>query len=245
MAEYDPETYDPDDYDSVMEDPLGRKSEPFGEYKRKGACNAEYPDGDYCHVTDVHDNGRCKKHGGMVPKGDEVDVDYTEGLDGHRNDTNVSNAHHTITHGLTAGTKMWFRAADDEYLEYYTSNVDSLKEQFQDIHGREPRSHEVDDLETVAFHKAKLKMAREYQAKNAVDDELPLTEKRLQDVGGQPMEVEMPSKLEKQIKDIRRENRLLLKDMDMFADASAGVEEDQEEINISEEWQKGIQEESD
>jgi hypothetical protein len=245
MAEYDPETYDPDDYDSPMEDPLGRKSEPFGEYKRKDACNAEYPDGDYCHITDIADNGRCKKHGGAVPKGDEIDIDYTEGLDGHRDDNYGLNIASSVTHGLTAGTKAWFQAADDAYVEYYQAQINSLTEQFQEIHERDPRSHEIDDLETVAFHKAKLKMGREYQAKNAVDEELPLTEKRLQDVGGQPMEVELPSKLNKQIKDIRRENRLLLKDMDMFADASAGVEEEQEEINISEEWQKGIQEESD
>lgn len=144
----------------------------------------------------------------------------------------------TLDEAVDAGIEAFFARTPEKYREHYISMAESLCWMFEDRFNRRPYPHEIDDIQNIAFNKAKLRMIKAYQGQNAVDAELPLTEKRLQDIAGQPMKVEDTSKLNKDIRDIRRENRLLRKAMDMFPEATDQSTED--EIQIDEAWVEDI-----
>jgi hypothetical protein len=90
--------------------------------------------------------------------------------------------------------------------------------------------HDKKELAQVALSIAKLDMADEYAAESAVDPEKPLTEneKRMTEAG--MWEKEVVSKIETLKTDIRRENRLLLKDKGIYASPESQKAQAQEDL---------------
>jgi hypothetical protein len=144
-----------------------------------------------------------------------------------------------ISHGLMVTAETFFKAVDQKYVDYYHGVFESLCEQFEHHHLRDPFFEEKDDLEKLAFNKTKLKMAREYEANKAIEENLPLTEKQVKDIGGQPVEVEKLSKMNELRRDVRRENRLLKKELDLYGEPQRETETD--EADPAEIWVEDIE----
>jgi len=119
------------------------------------------------------------------------------------------------THGLHTSAETFFANADQHHLDTYYAMHESLCTRYEALHGVLPE-HIKKDLSEVAFEMAKLDMAKEYEAENAVDASKPLTEmdKRMSEAG--MWEKEVVSKVETLKAQIRRENRLALKDMGIY-----------------------------
>jgi len=143
-----------------------------------------------------NDAGRCKFHGG-------------------KNSGAPDNNDNAQSHGLHTSAEVFFENAEQHHLDTYYAAHESLCDQYERLHGRVPWS-EKKDLAEIAFEMAKLDMAKEYEAKNAADPELPLTESQIRQSDAGPFEIEEVSKVEKLKTAIRRENRLALKDMGIY-----------------------------
>jgi hypothetical protein len=152
------------------------------------------------------DNGKCFHCGGQ---------NYD---DDHGAPENNDNAQ---THGLHTSAETFFAHADDHHLDTYYAVHEALCSRFEQAHGREPMYHDKKELAQVALSIAKLDMADEYAAENAVDASKPLTENETQMSESGPWEKEVVSKIESLKTDIRRENRLLLKDKGIYASPEA------------------------
>lgn len=183
----------------------------------KQKCGATCSDGTECDAWAMDGADRCRHHGGKStgPKTEE-------GKKASR--TNAT------THGLHTSAEVFLEEADEQHVDTYYAAHESLCTRYERAHGREPPYHIKTQLSQVALDMAKLQMASEYQAEHAIDDGKPLTERQVEDVGGDPVEVEKVSKVESLKTDIRRENRLLLKDMGIYespdqqqADATATI----------------------
>jgi len=159
------------------------------------------------------ESGPCKYHKGTSPDGSS-----------HENNNNRQ------THGLHTSAEVFFEHADQHHLDTYYAVHEALCSRFQDAHGREPMYHDKKELAQVALSIAKLDMADEYAAENAVDPEKPLTEneKRMTEAG--MWEKEVVSKIETLKTDIRRENRLLLKDKGIYASPESQKAQAQEDL---------------
>jgi len=119
------------------------------------------------------------------------------------------------THGLYVSEETFLANASESHKDAYHAIHESLCSRYEAQHGSLP-THVKKELSHVALDMVKLDMASEYQQEKAVDPEKPITERQLQDIAGDPMEVEAVSKVESLKTDIRRENRLLLKDMGIY-----------------------------
>jgi hypothetical protein len=162
-------------------------------------------------------SNRCRHHGGKStgPKTEE----------GKRKTR--SNG---VTHGLHTSAEVFFENADQHHLDTYYGVHEALCARFERAHGREPMYHDKKELAQVALSMAKLDMADEYAAEHAVEPEKPLTEqdKRMSESG--PWQKEVVSKIETLKTDIRRENRLLLKDKGIYASPEQQQAEAQEDL---------------
>jgi len=144
------------------------------------------------------DSGKCKFHRGTSSDGKS-----------HENNANAQ------SHGLHTSAETFFENADQHHLDTYYAAHESLCDQYERSHGELPYSIKK-DLAEIAFEMAKLDMAKEYEAKNAADAELPITESQVRTSDAGPFEVEEVSKVEQLKTAIRRENRLALKDMGIY-----------------------------
>jgi hypothetical protein len=126
-------------------------------------------------------------------------------------------ARNSVTHGLHQSAETFFENADQHHLDTYYGVHEALCARFEQAHGREPMYHDKKELAQVALSIAKLDMADEYAAENAVDESKPLTENEKQMSENGVWEKEVVSKIEGLKTDIRRENRLLLKDKGIYA----------------------------
>jgi len=141
-------------------------------------------------------SGKCKFHGGAstgAPK-------------------NNNNAQ---SHGLHTSAETFFANAEQHHLDTYYAIHESLCTRYEELHGLLPY-HIKKDLSEIAFEMAKLDMAKEYEAENAADPSKPITEKQTREGEHGRYDVEVVSKVEGLKTDIRRENRLALKDMGIY-----------------------------
>jgi len=163
-------------------------------------CNT---DGCNAWATEQSDRTRCRHHGG------ESTGPQTEaGKKSVR-----SNA---VKHGLHTSAEVFLQEADEHHRDTYHATYESLCTRYEQAHGKEPPHHAQVQLSQVALDMAKLQMAAEYEKERAIDADKPLTERQVEDIGGEVMQVERVNKIESLKTDIRRENRLLLKDMGIY-----------------------------
>jgi len=168
------------------------------EEPREDRC-AEPVDGGYCEGWQM-DNGSCQAHGGQNYNGSAPE--------------NNANA---VTHGLHTSAETFFANADQHHLDTYYAVHEALCDRFNRAHGRDPMYHDKKELAQVALSMAKLDMADEYAAEHAVEPDKPLTENEKQMTEQGVWHKEVVSKIETLKTDIRRENRLLLKDKGIYA----------------------------
>lgn len=170
----------------------------------KEKCGATCSDGSECEAYAMDGSNRCRHHGGEStgPKTEE----------GKRKTRGNG-----VTHGLHTSAEVFFENADQHHLDTYYGVHEALCSRFERAHGREPMFHDKKELAQVALSMAKLDMADEYAAENAVDHSKPLTEREKQMTDSGPWEKEVVSKIETLKTDIRRENRLLLKDKGIYS----------------------------
>jgi len=158
-------------------------------------CNS-----DGCSAWKMGDFEYCRNHKGVNRDGSS-----------HENNANA------VSHGLYQSEATFLENAPERHRDAYHAIHESLCSRWEVKHGGEIPTHAEKELSHVALDMVKLDMANEYERENAIDPEKPLTERQLKDVGGDPMEVEAVSKVESLKTDIRRENRLLLKDMGVYS----------------------------
>jgi len=164
-------------------------------------CNT---DGCNAWATKQSDRKQCRNHGGETPTKDEnPDVGAPEA-----NNNNEK-------HGLHTSARVFFENADQHHLDTYYAVHESLCTQYETIHGELPYAIKK-DLSEIAFEMAKLDMAKEYEAENAADPSKPITETQTRSGESGTYEIEVVSKVESLKTDIRRENRLALKDMNIY-----------------------------
>lgn len=161
---------------------------------------------DGCRAWKSGDFDKCHHHKGVNDDGSS-----------HRNNN------HNQKHGLHTSAETFFENAEQHHLDTYYAYHESLCDRWATQHNSftEDGSPDVPyqprkDLAEVAFEMAKLDMAKEYEAEHAVDDGKPLTEMREEMTDSGPWEREVISKVESLKTDIRRENRLALKDMGIY-----------------------------
>lgn len=179
-------------------------------------CNT---DGCNAWATKQSDRTRCRNCGG-----ESTGPKTEEGKKAVRSNR--------MTHGLHQSAELFFEDADQSHLDTYHATFEALCRRYENVHGEEPMHYAKEQLEEVAFEMAKLNMAREYQKEHAVDESKPLTERQLKDIGGDPVEVEAVSKVESLKTDIRRENRLLLKDMGIYSSPEKQQAEATEALSV-------------
>jgi len=169
----------------------------------KQKCGATCSDGTECESWPMDGSNRCRHHGGKStgPKTEEGKKESR---------TNAT------THGLHTSAEVFLQASDEHHRDTYHATFESLCTRYQQAHGKEPPHHAQVQLSQVALDMAKLQMAAEYEKERAIDADKPLTERQVEDVGGEVMQVERVSKIESLKTDIRRENRLLLQDMGIY-----------------------------
>jgi len=138
---------------------------------------------------------------------------HHKGLEDGQADENNDRA---VTHGLHQSAEVFFENAEQHHLDTYYAIHESLCTRFKEAQGRDPKHHDKKELAQVALSMAKLDMADEYAAENAVDTSKPLTENEKQMSESGPWEKEVVSKIESLKTGIRRENRLLLKDKGIY-----------------------------
>jgi hypothetical protein len=166
-----------------------------------------------CNAWKMGDFDYCRNHKGVSDDGSS-----------HEKNDNAQ------THGLHTSAEVFFANADQHHLDTYYGVHEALCDRFERAHGREPMFHDKKELAQVALSMAKLDMADEYAAEHAVEGDKPLTEqdKRMSESG--PWQKEVVSKIETLKTDIRRENRLLLKDKGIYASPEAQKAEAQEDL---------------
>lgn len=150
-------------------------------------------------------SGKCRECKGTNPDGSVPD--------NHGAPENNTNSQ---THGLHTSAETFFANAEAHHLDTYYAVHEALCSRFEAMHGREPMFHDKKELAQVALSMAKLDMADEYAAENAVDPEKPLTETEQQLTEQGVFEKEVLSKIEDLKTGIRRENRMLLKDKGIY-----------------------------
>jgi hypothetical protein len=158
-------------------------------------------DVDGCNAWKSGDFDKCHHHKGVNDDGSS-----------HRNNNNGQK------HGLHTSAETFFANADEHHVDHYYAIHESLCSQYEAKHGELPY-HIKKDLSEIAFEMAKLDIAKEYEAENAVDPAKPLTEEHTIGFDQETMQevtVEQVSKVESLKTDIRRENRLALKDMGIY-----------------------------
>jgi len=216
------------------------KTRMHGPVKQEGKCNAEVGEEVYCWQDPDEGTTRCNLHGGgsLDENGDPKSVKHGS-QKGH--DRLKEGHDNSVEHWLKTSARTFYESAPDHYQDLYTVFLESLSQQYEEAHGNRPKIHELGQLEAVAFNMVKLRMSRQYEVEQAVDESLPLTETKVEDIGGEPMEVEVISKVNTMKKDIRRENRLALKDMGIGPEQTAEEDEDDEEevINWAEDLEQG------
>jgi len=122
------------------------------------------------------------------------------------------------THGMHQSIETFYENADEHFLDQFTAVFEAFCTRYERIHGREPDHGAKQNLKIVSFKLIKQDLAIEYMIENAVDPEMPLTERAIEDVGGDPVEVEKLSKVVPLMNQFDREARLKLKDMGLMRD---------------------------
>jgi len=170
------------------------------------------------------------------------DLDFCHHHKGMASNGSVENNNNAQSHGLHTSAEVFFEHADQHHLDTYYAVHEALCARFEQAHGREPMHHDKKELAQVALSMAKLDMADEYAAEHAVEPDKPLTEKEPQLTSEGVFKKEVLSKIETLKTDIRRENRLLLKDKGIYdspeKEAGQGLQD------FAEVWEKGLSEQS-
>jgi len=203
----------------------------YGPFEKEGLCNTDIGKEEgvvYCWEDPEPDIGRCKLHKVVDDHG------APPGALAH----NANN----VQHWLKTSAMTFLKNVDEQYKEMYSTFLMSLVHQYEEAHGTRPKPHHLGQLDEVAFNMVKLRLSREYEKEQAVDPTIPLTETKIEDIGGEPMEVEVLNKVNKMKKDIRRENRLALKDMQIGPEKTAADDEEEEEAEDVISWQEDLQE---
>jgi len=162
-------------------------------------CNAE---GCNAWATKESDRAVCRNHGG-----ENTGPKTKEGKEKSRVNS--------VTHGLYQSKEVFLEHAKEHHKDTYTAIHESLCSDYEAAHGTLP-THIKKTLSDIALDMVRLDMGDEYEANNAVDPETPITEmdKQMSEAG--PWEKEVTSKIESIKTNIRRENRLALKDMGIY-----------------------------
>jgi len=151
--------------------------------------------------------GRCKFHGGSTPSKDEnPDVGAEEG----NGNATTHNAHRKPEF-------LKSDIVDTRHEDTYTAAHEALCSRYERVHGREPDYALKKDLEEVALAYVKRDLIDVYARENAADGS-PLVEEQVigQDEQDRPVRVKQTNKLQSLWSDLRRETRLLLKDMGLY-----------------------------
>lgn len=169
-----------------------------------GVKAADRPESAVCNVKDCNawktgDLDFCHHHKGMASNG------------------SVENNDHASSHGLYTSEAVFLENARESHKDAYHAIHESLCTRWTMQHGQEDvPTHVEKELSHVALDMVKLDMASEYQAENAIDESKPITEEQEELTSEGVFRKEEVSKVESLKTDIRRENRLLLKDMGIY-----------------------------
>jgi len=144
------------------------------------------------------------------------EIDFCHHHQGMAKSGSVENNDHAVTHGMHQSAETFFANADDHHLDTYYAYHECLCDRHERMNGWIDWGIQKDIAE-IAFDMAKLDMAKEWQAKNAVDPELPLSEKEEKMTESGLFKKEVMSRVEQLKTNIRRENRLALKEMGIYA----------------------------
>jgi len=209
----------------------------FGPFQKDGLCNAEVGENVYCWEPTTGAD-RCDLHGGAIvdDEGNRIQEKHPKEVEDHPDHWDNG-----IKHWLNTSAMTFLHHADEEYKDMYTVFLASLVEQYEEAHGTRPKPHHLGQLDEVAFNMVKLRLSREYEKEQAVNKSIPLTETKIEDIGGEPMEIEVINRVNKMKKDIRRENRLALKDMGIGPESTAEEEEEEETEEVIS-WDEDLQE---
>jgi len=151
----------------------------------------------------MDNSNRCRHHGGKStgPKTEEGKKKVRQ---------------NAVKHGLHTSAERFFEDAPQRHLDTYYAYHEALCGRYERAHGSLDYAIKK-DLSEVAFEMSKLDMAKEYEKENAVDPEKPITEENPELTSEGVFKKEEVSKVESLKTDIRRENRLLLKDLGIYA----------------------------
>jgi len=156
-----------------------------------------------CNGWKMGDLEYCNSHKGLA--------EGTEASDGApENNTNAT------SHGLYTSEAVFLENAREAHKDGYHAIHESLCSRWELQHGQDIPTHVEKELSHVALDMVKLDMASEYQAENALDASKPITEEQEELTSEGVFRKEEVSKVESLKTDIRRENRLLLKDMGIY-----------------------------
>jgi len=169
----------------------------------KEKCLAECSDGSECQAYAMDGSNRCRHHGGKStgPKTEEGKQQVRQNAQ---------------SHGLYTSEAVFLENARESHKDAYHAIHESLCSRWELQHGQDIPTHVEKELSHVALDMVKLDMASEYQAENAIDESKPITEEQEELTSEGVFKKEEVSKVESLKTDIRRENRLLLKDMGIY-----------------------------
>jgi cation transport regulator ChaB len=165
----------------------------------------ERPESAVCNVEDCSawktgDLNFCHHHKGMAKGG------------GTENNGNA------VKHNLDADrSKLWERMPDTRQ-EVFEGIVESLRERYEEYHGREPVGDEIEDFREIAWSVIEKRYARDYMAECMDETGNPLMERVTRTVDGEKVTFEQPNGLLGRISENRREDRLLKKHTGLYKD---------------------------
>ena len=159
-------------------------------------------DVDDCNAWKEGEHRYCHHHKGL-----EQGPKHTTGA--------PKNNDNAVSHGLYQSKETFLENAKDHHKDTYYALHESLCSDYEAKFGDLP-THIKKKLADIALDMVRIDMGDEYEAKNAVDQEAPLTEKELQMSESGPWEKEVTSKVETIKTNINRETRLALKDIGLY-----------------------------
>lgn len=118
-----------------------------------------------------------------------------------------------------------------EHEDTFTAAHEALCSRFERMHGHEPDYALKKDLEEVALAYVKRDMIDAYAVENAADGS-PLVEEQVigQDDEGRPVRVTQANKLTSLWTDLRRETRLLMRDLGLYHDPESQKADSEREV---------------
>jgi len=153
------------------------------------------------------DSGKCRECNGTNPDGSVPDDHGAPESNGN-----------AVKHNLDADrSKLWERMPDTRQ-EVFEGIVESLRERYEEYHGREPVGDEIEDFREIAWSVIEKRYARDYMAECMDETGNPLMERVTRTVDGEKVTFEQPNGLLGRISENRREDRLLKKHTGLYKD---------------------------